>query len=54
MDSKFAEKPNQIIGKVRTKYEVHNQKFGVKIHKYVAVVQSFDEDNGNTLWWGSI
>ena len=42
---------NWIIGKIKYKYWVHNHNFLVKIPKSVAEANTFNEDNGNTLWW---
>jgi hypothetical protein len=47
-------KCNRIIGKVKAKYWVRTNKFGVKIPKSVAEAKAFDRENGNTLWWDSI
>ena len=47
-------KRNQIIGEVKYNYWVCTPKIGVKIPKSVAESKSFDEDNGNTLWWDYI
>ena len=47
-------KRNRIIGKLKSKYWVRTHKFGVKIPKSVQEAKSFDEENGNTLWWETI
>jgi hypothetical protein len=48
------QKRNRIIAKLKTKYWVRTQKFGVKIPKTVKEAKPFDEENGNTLWWDAI
>ena len=47
-------KRNRIIGNMESKYWVRMHKFRVKIPKLVQESKSFDEENGNTLWWDSI
>ena len=54
VDSTYAEKTQSNHWGGQYKYWVCTPKFGVKIPKSVAESKSFDEDNGNTLWWDSI
>ena len=47
-------KLNQIIGELKSRYWLRTRKSGMKIPKSVEEENSFDEDDGKTLWWDAI
>ena len=47
-------KRNQILAKVKSKYWLRTNKFGIRIPKSVEEVKKIDEQNGDTLWWDAI
>ena len=47
-------KRNRILAKVKSKYWLRTQKFGIRIPKFVEEVKKIDEQNGDTVWWDAI
>ena len=47
-------KRNRILAKVKSKYWLRSQKFGIRIPKSVEEAKKVDNQNGNTLWWEAI
>ena len=47
-------KRNIIIAKVKSKYWIHTQKFGIQVPKSVQEAKRIEKQNGDTLWWDSI
>ena len=45
---------NRIISKVKSKYWMRTQKFGIRVPKSIAEAKRLDEENGDTLWWDAI
>ena len=45
---------NRIIAKVKSKYWLKTQKFGVKVPNNTKQAIEFDHENGNTLWWDAV
>ena len=47
-------KRNRILAKVKSKYWLRTQKFGIRIPKLVKEAKKIVEQNGDTLWWETI
>ena len=47
-------KRNRIVAKVKSKYWIRTQKFGIRVPKYVDEARAIDAKNGNTFWWDAI
>ena len=45
------QKRNHIVAKVKSKYWICTQTFGLKLPKSVTEAIAIDRENGDTLWW---